>query len=409
MRKEKRKKQTEVVRPRWMGWEIRVVVVLLVGLLWYFIYPETLGNIEAESFFVWTPDYIGLKRSEGVAGLLSLASQFVSQFFRWREGGAFIQALLFGCVLGGMDLLWSRLRCWEASWFSWVVAGVFLCMQLRWGSLEPALTTLVVIGIIIVCLIFLRRWMRLNLPVRVLGITNPKVRTGLSVLIVLLAFVFFVVSPSAHKREKRIAVKQAATATAWNYVLYQITPDGASHDSILRRYALLALAGQDQLVENLSKFHLSSPNDFYYYLPSLPEERYFNALFYRMLGLYNEYVHQLFETGIQYSGGMTFGCLRQITDGYLKMGNVRLARKYLIVLSRSTCHGDWVKARLALLEALEENPIEIPEKSYMDIFIGSYPLLHEMELLLAENPDNAKAKMYYDAARSITPAPAFVP
>lgn len=60
---------------------------------------------------------------------------------------------------------------------------------------------------------------------------------------------------------------------------------------MLQRYALLAFAGMDKLAENLPKFRLSSSDSFYFYLPSTPDERYFNALFYRSLGLYNEYVH----------------------------------------------------------------------------------------------------------------------
>lgn len=124
-------------------------------------------------------------------------------------------------------------------------------------------------------------------------------------------------------------------------------------------------------------------------------------MFYRSLGLYNEYVHQLSEVAIQYADGMTFGCLRQIADGYLKMGNDRLAKKYLTLLGRSTCHAGWVRSRLALLDALKEKPVDTPEKSYFDIFIGSYPFLHEMELLLKENPHNTRAKMYFDAASAL--------
>lgn len=384
-----------------MAWEIRYGMVVVVALLWYFIYPETLGNIEAESFFVWTPDYVELKLSDGLAGLFSLVAQFVSQFFRWRETGALIQALLFGCMLGWADLLFCRLHGREASWLSWGVAGAFLCLQLHWGQLEQAVTTVIVVGIMVVCIVLLPERVRLRIPVRLFCIGNRKIRMGLSVLFLLFFFLLFAVWPAAHDREKRIAVKQEATAAAWDSVLQHITPDEARHDPMLQRYALLAFAGQDQLRENLSKFGLFSPDQFCYFLPSTPDERYFNALFYRSLGLYNEYVHQLFETGIQYSGGMTFSCLRQITDGYLKMGNRRLAEKYLTLLSRSTCHADWVESRLALLHALEEKPVETPERSHVDLFIGSSPFLREIELLQAVNPNNAKVKMYYEAAHSL--------
>lgn len=374
----------------------------LVWLLWYFLYPETIGNVEAESFFVWTSDYVDAKLSGGVAGILSLASDFLSQFFRWREGGALIQMLLFGCMLGLSDLLFCRLRCRECVWSSWVIVGLFLCLQLHWGRLEPALDVVTGYGLLVSCVIFLPERVRLAIPLRLLRITNPKIHYGLSVVIILSAFTLFALSPSAHHREKIIAVKQAATATAWNAVLHYVTPNEALHDPMLKRYALLAFAGKDKLLENLPKFRLSSSNDFYFYLPSTSNERYFNALFYRSLGLYNEYVHQLFEVAMQNQGGMTFGCLRQITDGYLRMGNSRLAKKFLTLLNRSTCHAEWVRSRLILLDALKEKPMDIPEKSYFDIFIGAYPLRHEMELLLKENPHNARAKMYFDAASCLS-------
>lgn len=394
------KKKNEIKTKR-IGLAWHYGLLPLVWLLWYFLYPETIGNVEAESFFVWTPDYADEKLSRGVAGILSLASGFLSQFFRWREGGVLIQTLLFGCMLGLSDLLSCRLRCRECAWFSWVVAGLFLCLQLHWGRLEPALGVVAGYGLLVSCVVLLPERVRLAIPLRLLRIVNPKIHYGLSAAIILSAFALFALSPSAHNREKRIAVKQAATATAWNAVLRYITPDEALYDPMLQRYALLAFAGMDKLAENLPKFRLSSPDSFYFYLPSTPDERYFNALFYRSLGLYNEYVHQLSEVAIQYADGMTFGCLRQIADGYLKMGNDRLAKKYLTLLGRSTCHAGWVRSRLALLDALKEKPVDTPEKSYFDIFIGSYPFLHEMELLLKENPHNSRVKMYFDAASAL--------
>lgn len=377
------------------------VFLPVVGLLWYFLYPETLGNIESESFFVWTPDYIDSKLSGGISGILSLTANFLSQFFRWREGGALIQTFLLACLLGLSEILFHRLQCTETNGFIGLIAGIFLCLQLHWAKLEPAITVIVLTGIIVSCVLFLPERIRLRFPARLSGIANRKIKISLSTVIIMLSCLIFAFSPSAHRREKKIAVQQAAAATAWHIVLHHITPQDALQDSLLQRYALLAFANQDKLSENLSKFHLTSADCFYFHLPSLPDERYFNALFYRSLGLYNEYVHQLFETGIQYPDGMTFGCLRQITDGYLKMGNMRLADKYLTVLNRSTCHADWVRSRSVLLNALKEKPIETPEKSRFDIFIGSYPFLHEMELLLKENPQNAKVRMYYDAASSL--------
>lgn len=388
--------KTERIGVYWHYW-----LLPITALLWYFIYPETLGYIEASSFFVWTSDFITSKLSGGLIGVLSLISDFLAQFFRWREGGALIQTILFGCVLFASDYMCHRFRCRKASWISLLISGLFLCLQLHCIRLEPmlAIVLVAVFGALIFAVLSER--LRCFFPVCFLQIRNRKIKFFISAVIILLSFIWFSYSPSAHRREKEIAIQQAATATAWNVVLKHIKSEEVRHDRILQRYALLALAGENKLIENLPKFHLSSEDSFYFYLPSTSAERYFNALFYRSLGLYNEYIHQLFEVAVQSPEGMNFGCLRQITDGYLKMGNIRLAEKYLAVLSHSTCHADWIQKRITLLQALKEKPVDTPEKSYLDIFIGSYSFLHEMELLLKENPRNEKAKMYYEAVHCI--------
>ncbi|MGM9758805.1 MAG: DUF6057 family protein [Parabacteroides sp.] len=316
---------------------------LLVWACFYFVYPETLGQVERDSFFVWTPDYLQSQWEQGLSALFRLSVDFVGQFFRWREVGATLLTLGVVIVWWGLSVLWRFL---------------------------PLLHT------------------------------RGK-RIGELLLWWMLLLVCFS-SPTARQRERRIAFEQAATAQDWNWILGHAVDGEIRQDPLLQKYLLLALAEQNRLQPNLSRLSGLTAESFCYTPPKTAEERYFNALLYRSLGIYNEYVHQLFEVGIQSPDGVTFGTLRLCVDGYLKMGNARLAEKYLTLLDRATCHGSWVTSRKRLLAALQADPVETPERSPHDLFVGSYPFRQELELLLNDNPENRVALHYLEALQAIS-------
>ncbi|MDD7723408.1 MAG: DUF6057 family protein, partial [bacterium] len=115
----------------------------------------------------------------------------------------------------------------------------------------------------------------------------------------------------------------------------------------------------------------------------------------------NEYVHQLFEAGMLLPQGTSCGTLRLLAEGYLKMGDAHLAAKYLSILEKTTCHTRWVASRRALLSSLSTHPIDTPDRSPRDLYIGSYPLAYELDLLLQDNPANKLAKIYLEALQII--------
>ena len=99
--------------------------------------------------------------------------------------------------------------------------------------------------------------------------------------------------------------------------------------------------------------------------------------------------------------GTSCGTLRLLVEGYLKMGEARLATKYLSILEKTTCHTRWVASRRALLQSLSTHPIDTPDRSPRDLYIGSYPLAYELDLLLQDNPANKLAKIYLEALQII--------
>lgn len=322
----------------WLGY---LLLLLGVWLVSYFLYPETLGAIERDRFFVWTPDYRTSLLRQGICGVWRGGIDFVAQFFRWQEVGALLLTLGAAVIMWGSDCL-LRLLFPKARWRAYLVGGC--------------------------CCVGLVAWM---------------------------------FSPRAHQRELRIRIEQAATRQAWNQILQLAVDPAVQQDPLLQKYLFLALAERQQLVANLHRWPHLTAESFCYVRPKTGEERYFNAIFYRSLGIYNEYVHQLFEVGMQLPHGTSFDTLRQLADAYLKMGHAALASKYLTILDQSTCHADWVASRRALLQTLSEHPIETPDRSPRDLYIGSYPLLQELDLLLQDNPTNQLAKIYQESLQAI--------
>ncbi len=405
----------------------------LVFFLWYLCYPEHLGATEAYNFFAWLPDYFTLRPFE--AGILSeILSDYLSQFYRWREAGACIQAIIFLLVLFASDYLLTILRMEKFYWIAFIPAGILLLLQLNQEtSLVPSLQYLFFIAFLtlytaignrairIICFFALLPLFIALFPVMTVLIlyttliifdclrnltrkytkeNNNKIGTGtktgwiLSCFILLITVYLFISDRKANQHEMQYAVENAAFVSDWNQILALISPDVAVHDSLLLRYTLLALSEKELLTDHLFKLPPQPADCFYFYQASEPSAHYFNSLFYAGLGLYNESVHQISEAITTTPNGMNFRCLRSLIDWYLKMGNVRLAEKYLTILSRSTCHRGWIKKRQVLLSQLRKQPIPTPDRSNKDIFIGAYEFIPEMGRLVEEDPGNKKKTDY---------------
>ncbi|MDR1555797.1 MAG: DUF6057 family protein [Tannerellaceae bacterium] len=364
-----------------------------VFLLWYFVYPEHLGAIEAYGFFACTPDYFSEHCS--VSGIAGIAGDYLSQFYRWREIGAGLQALLFILVLWGADLLLYRMRLSASGWVAMMPASLFLWMQLRWGlDLAPAVATVLVLYLSVGIVWFLPGKWRKRAPTFMQKGSIQGVIVVSSAIVLLTAAGLFVTDKNAGKKEKIYAAENAAFVSDWNRVLSVISPAQAKEDSLLLRYTLLALSEKEMLTEHLFNLDVREPECFYFYRTAEPSTQYFNSLFYAGLNLYNESIHQMFDATTDLKHGISFRALRSVTDWFLKMGNLALAEKYLTLLERSSCHAGWIMKRKEQIRVLKQKTAPIPDRSHTDIFIGAYPFIPEMWRLQEDDPTNKKKTDY---------------
>lgn len=124
-----------------------LIVPVITYLLWYFCYPETLATIEANSYFVTTPDYLNMKFSQP-GGTGWLLGDFISQFYQWREIGALIFALLTLLIEWSSYRIALKLSEESASLSGAIISMVFAIATLSGLTITSALQIILfVIGL----------------------------------------------------------------------------------------------------------------------------------------------------------------------------------------------------------------------------------------------------------------------
>ncbi len=108
--------------------------VIAVYMTWLLVYPEILASFEANSFFVATPDYFNQMLTLP-GGLGSLCGNFVAQFFRWREMGALIIALMTLIIAWSSWQIIKSLNVKNGQVAALFISIVFAIVQLKWFSL----------------------------------------------------------------------------------------------------------------------------------------------------------------------------------------------------------------------------------------------------------------------------------
>lgn len=135
---------------------ILTIIPIVVFLLWYICYPETLGMIEANSYFVNTPDYLHHKLSQpGGAGWI--CGDYISQLFRWREIGALIWALLVAIIQWSVYATAKKLSLRQALLSAMIASSLFAIALLQWMSMTSAIQ---------VVLLFVAMWIYVSINTR---------------------------------------------------------------------------------------------------------------------------------------------------------------------------------------------------------------------------------------------------
>ena len=152
------------------------------------------------------------------------------------------------------------------------------------------------------------------------------------------------------------------------------------------------MAETGKLTESALRYGLSGSEDFVFTEPKTLLTFNFNMLFYRSLGMANPIVQLAYQQETLSHTGLTFSAVRMLADTYLKLKDYNLAKRYIDILSHSTCHRRWVNERLPELEAIKSAEPEYyasGERFSLQTFAG------DMWAMLTRYPDNSVYADYY--------------
>ena len=185
----------------------------------------------------------------------------------------------------------------------------------------------------------------------------------------------------------------------WKDLLYKehIRSDAQRGKAASLRYALLAESVLGTLPENLLDYPIHDENLFLYPHQTEYIASQFNRLFYLNLGVFDEAFHQAEEYGLLQRNGVCFSSLRQMADYSIEEGDFETSEKYLQILSRSSCHKDFVEGRKERIQKTKSgNSKSIPLRA--DNFVGGFPLPIEMLRLARYYQDSPHRKKMVDYA-----------
>lgn len=193
-----------------------------------------------------------------------------------------------------------------------------------------------------------------------------------------------ITSRNHHEEEQIKKMVCLSNDGRWEDLLYKehVRTNAQRGKVVSLRYALLAESALGTLPENISYYPIRDENQFLFQHEQNPVAQQFNRLFYLNLGVYDEAFHQAQEYSLLMPNGNCFSSLRQLVDYSIEEGEWDIAEKFLQVLSKSSCHKDFVKERQKKIVKKEsEKPIPNPYSPILnraDNFVGGYPLPIEM-------------------------------
>lgn len=190
-----------------------------------------------------------------------------------------------------------------------------------------------------------------------------------------------------------------ANEERWQELLYkaQAKSEARRGNAVALRYALLAESALGTLPDNLLDYPISDENLFLFQHQTEYVALQFNRLFYLNLGIFDEAYHHAQEYGLLQTNGICFSSLRQMVEYSIEEGDWEIAEKFLLVLSKSTCHRKFIEeARQKIEKAKGEFKKDIQLRA--DNFVGGYPLPVEMLRLARYYKDSPHRKKMVDYA-----------
>lgn len=365
-----------------------VLLFMVMWAVWFFVYRYFLIWLEGYSYFSTLPDFASLYKGipEGVPGYIGA---FLHQFYKWPAAGAAIQSFFAVWPVVCIGIMIIRLFKEPARliWISFIVLPILAYRQF-WDMLlyHSALYSLVATGAMLVVLIAtMIKKPQISLPKFMMTkLLNPLVM----VVTVAMSVYFLAVLDRGNKHQEQMArLEYLAENKDWNAILNSVTVKDAWGNDLARRYAFLALSETGQLTDHAFRYGLKGASDFLFHDDVNPLSLNYNAIFYECLGMHNATIQQAYQLGVQTVPGIGFDALRILADTYIKLKDHTLAKKYVDILSHSTCHKAWVNERHPKLEAIkDEEPAYVHDEYKAKISNFS----HTISSMVDRNPENRK-------------------
>lgn len=364
------------------------LLFVVMWMVWFFGYRYFLIWLEGYSFFSTLPDFSNLYKGipEGLPGYIGA---FLLQFYKWPVVGAAIQAFfaVWPAVCVGIVIIRLFKDPARLLWVAFIIVPIFAYRQF-WDMLlyHSVFYSLIATGVMLVVLLAtMVRKSQWKLPkILTSKLLNPVVM----VVTVALSVYFLIGLDRGNKEQEQLAhLEYLGENRDWNAILNTVTVKDAWENEMKRHYALLALSETGQLTEHAFRYGLQGSSGFLFYDNVNPLCLNYNAVFYESLGMHNAVIHQSYQQGVQTVPGIGFDALRRLADTYIKLRDYTLAKKYVDILSHSTCHKAWVKERLHKLEAIKnEEPAYIHDEYKATIS----NFTHTISSMVDRNPENHK-------------------
>lgn len=295
---------------------------------------STLIYQEQEGLFLWSGDYFTqmFRTSFPLSGIVG---DYLTQFFRFRYIGPLIVAVevVFAYLL--IKGILSRFR------LGWDILSAFLaCAVWVAVAFAPTAKTGVLILLLLFPVFLLTRFLRKK-ETRPL---KPWVEWGGTAVLLVGTGIFLSCHSTIASRERTAALRLAVIHSDWDGVLSIATPEVSREDRSMLPFAMMALGMKGQLGDRIFDYDIRYEADFDMRESNDPYTNYFfKGFLYNQLLCPNESEHDFFQLSTLQPHGQSFLVLRQLVAVNYVMGNFPLVRKYLAILSRSSCHDRFVR------------------------------------------------------------------
>lgn len=355
------------------------VIVLTVS--WYVSYPYFLRWLEGFSFFSTLPDFVQI-HYDLPGDLLRYIGAFLLQFYSSPFAGALIQSgisvMFVSCIWGCVRRIFAEPE--YILWLTFIPLPFFVHYQLSDLTLSRSLTLMFLAAALMALVIVLT--IRKKHVVRVPKfLNNAYLAIVLSFSLLLGSSVILVKGNDLTRGYEEVArLEYLGQNEKWDEILQTVSLQEAQINEYQRRYALLALLNTGRLADYAFAYGLSGPDDFIFNNVQEPFCLGFNILFYKSIGMSNPAIYHTYQRSVQSTPGISFNTLRFLADSYLETGDYTLAKKYIDILSHSTCHRRWVKERLLRLEQLKDSfqsNSQTASKFYLDSFLADISSMYD--------------------------------